>query len=109
MRRHARSCQARRPAGRGSVTSEDRGRQQGGIVKILLSVAMLALPCAVWANDPAWLSLGANGQVLARTAVKDSCPQIAVDGRQVAMTPRLARGSQTPPADQRLVCESDVS
>jgi predicted phosphodiesterase len=78
-------------------------------LQILLGVAFLALPCAAWSKDPAWLSLGANGQVLARTVVKAGCPQIAVDGKQTAMTARLAPGSRTPPAGQRLVCEANVS
>lgn len=80
-------------------------------MRLLLSMLILAVPCAAWAKDPVWLSLGANGQVLARTIVKAKCPQISVDGKSSAMTARVAAGGQpnTPPTDQRLVCESDVS
>jgi predicted phosphodiesterase len=67
------------------------------------------------AKDPVWLTLGNDGQVLARTVVASTCPQIRIDGKQRPMTARVAPGSptnakaNTPPANQRLVCEADVS
>lgn len=76
-----------------------------------LTVPALAAMCgAASAQDPVWLSLGASGQVLART-VMEKCPQITVDGKVSTMTARVAPGGRpnTPPSNQRLVCETDVS
>jgi hypothetical protein len=73
-----------------------------------LSTTLLWAQSAV-AKDPVWLQLGPNGQVLARTVVKTSCPHIKVDGKRSAMSARVATGSTTPPANQRLACEQDVT
>jgi|SRR5215510_3607595 len=77
-----------------------------------LTALALAVMCgAASAKDPVWLSLGADGQVLARTIVKKKCSQITVDGKVSTMTARVAPDGKpdTPPTDQRLVCETDVS
>src|SRR4029450_6329934 len=77
-----------------------------------LTALALALLCGTAiARDPAWLSLGAGNQVLARTVVPTQCPQISVDGTVSTMTARIASDGQahTPPAHHRLVCETDVS
>jgi hypothetical protein len=77
-----------------------------------LTALALALLCGTAiARDPAWLSLGAGNQVLARTVVQTQCPQISVDGTVFTMTARVASDGQahTPPAHHRLVCETDVS
>ena len=77
-----------------------------------LTVSALAAMCgAASAKDPVWLSLGAGGQVLARTIVKTTCSQITVDGKVSTMTARVAPDGKpsTPPTNQRLVCETDVS
>jgi predicted phosphodiesterase len=75
------------------------------------TIVLCLCACSAWAKDPVWLSLGGNGQVLARTVAKANCPAIRLDGKASVMTARVAPDGKpnVPPANQRLVCEADVS
>jgi predicted phosphodiesterase len=82
-------------------------------MRAMLSILLFAITAVsgAWAKDPVWLALGANGRWLARTVTPGTCPKIHVDGKATDMRARVAADAQpnTPPANQRLVCEADVS
>ncbi len=75
----------------------------------LAAVAAAFFSSASAAADPAWLELGPNGRVFARTVVTGVCPTIQIDGLTGKMLPRLAQKASAPPDSQRLVCETDVT
>ena len=67
-------------------------------------ISLLAAP--LLAKDPAWIVLGPNGQIIARTITANAaCPQIDVDGTLSDMT---VRAPQTPPAFTVTSCEAVI-